>query len=89
MGYDATGTYGFLNDLWEFNAALKQWEWVGGSNSIPCFECGVVGEYGEFQVPAAGNIPGGRPDATRWTDAKGNFWLFGGLARDARDIRCY
>jgi hypothetical protein len=49
MGYDATGTYGFLNDLWEFNAALKQWEWVGGSNSIPCFECGVPGSMENFK----------------------------------------
>jgi hypothetical protein len=29
-------------------------------------------------VPAAENIPGGREAAAEWTDANGNFWLFGG-----------
>ena len=28
-----TGTYGFLNDLWEYSASTGEWTWVGGSNT--------------------------------------------------------
>jgi len=31
MGYDAGGTFGNLNDLWEFNPTTKLWTWMGGS----------------------------------------------------------
>jgi hypothetical protein len=41
------------------------------------------GVYGTLGAPAAGNIPGGRSDASSWTDSSGNFWLFGGLGNDA------
>ena len=33
-----------------------------------------------------GNSPGGRTEATGWTDANGNFWLFGGSGSDAHGI---
>ncbi len=90
VGYDSIGTYGDLNDLWEFSAAAKQWEWVGGSNTISCnYQCGAPGVYGRFQTPETGNMPGARADATRWTDANGHFWLFGGLGIDARGLQCY
>jgi hypothetical protein len=39
--------------------------------------------YGTQGVPSASSIPGGRSGATQWTDANGNFWLFGGLGHDA------
>ncbi len=70
-GYDSAGTAGVLNDLWEYSAG--QWAWVGGSNTA-----GQVGVYGTLGTAAAGNIPGARAGATYWTDASGNFWLFGG-----------
>jgi N-acetylneuraminic acid mutarotase len=35
----------------------------------------VYGTLGSF---AAGNYPGGRADASTWTDSSGNLWLFGG-----------
>ena len=34
--------------------------------------------YGTMGTPAAANIPGGRSDATSWTDASGALWLYGG-----------
>jgi N-acetylneuraminic acid mutarotase len=72
-GYDSAGTLGGLNDLWEFNPATNQWTWVNGPNTA-----NQAGVAGAFQTPAAGNVPSARNGAVSWTDAKGNFWLFGG-----------
>ena len=36
------------------------------------------GTYGTQGTAAAGNIPGARSWSSSWTDAAGNFWLFGG-----------
>jgi N-acetylneuraminic acid mutarotase len=97
QGYDANGyavdiTTGILNDLWEFNPSTGQWAWMGGSNSVgdncflwyspPLSNCAQPGIYGTLGTPAAGNIPGGRTDASAWVDSKGNFWLFGGWGFD-------
>jgi len=78
LGFDANGTYGNLNDFWEFNPASNQWAWMGGSNTVPCNNCGRPGAYGTLGTPAAGNIPGGRDTAFSWTDSSGDIWLFGG-----------
>jgi N-acetylneuraminic acid mutarotase len=61
-----------LNDLWRYTTA--GWTWMGGTNAY-----NQLGIYGTQGVAALGNIPGGRTSATTWTDAAGNFWLFGGL----------
>jgi N-acetylneuraminic acid mutarotase len=91
MGFDASGSWGALNDLWEFTPSINQWAWMGGSSTAgsDCIQgispliCGQPGVYGTLETPAAGNIPGGRSYATNWTDSSGNFWLFGGMAFDA------
>lgn len=67
-----------LNDLWKFDPNSRQWTWVGGSNQI-----NQPGVYGTEGVASTNNIPGGRQDAVRWTDAAGNFWLFGGIGIDS------
>jgi N-acetylneuraminic acid mutarotase len=79
-GVDSAGKPGYLNDLWKFNTATGQWAWMSGANTVTCpgSFCGEPGFYGSLQTPALGNNPGGRNDATAWTDNKGNFWLFGG-----------
>jgi hypothetical protein len=64
-----------FNDLWEFSAG--QWTWVGGSNTG-----NPQGNYGTQGTASAGNIPGARYYATSWTDATGNFWIFGGNGLD-------
>jgi hypothetical protein len=51
-----------------------QWTWLGGSSSGT-----QGGTYGTQGTPAAGNTPGGRYGSTSFTDASGNFWLFGGI----------
>lgn len=50
-----------------------EWEWLKGNNGI-----NTIGNYGTQGVPALSNNPGARESSIRWTDASGNFWLFGG-----------
>jgi len=85
-GFDANGTLGLLNDLWEFDPSTNAWTWMGGSNTIPATSLndgGNPGVYGTLAVPAAGNIPGSRDVDATWTDSSGNLWLFGGSGYDA------
>ena len=81
-GFDANGTPGSLNDLWQFNPSTNEWAWMGGSSTVPnCGNfgwCGQPGVYGTLGTPAPGNIPGGRGQAVGWTDSSGHLWLFGG-----------
>jgi hypothetical protein len=76
LGYDSTGTWGQLNDQWKYGAG--QWTWVGGP-----IIANQPGTYGTQGTPSLGNIPGARSGAVTWTDASGNFWLFGGNGYDA------
>jgi N-acetylneuraminic acid mutarotase len=55
------------------SAVTGQWMWRGGSDSV-----GATGIYGSLGTSAATNTPGARRRASTWTDANGNFWLFGG-----------
>jgi N-acetylneuraminic acid mutarotase len=82
-GLDSTETFGFLNDLWEFDPSTDEWTWVSGSNTIAAFNGGQPGIYGQQGTPAVTNTPGGRSGALGWTDANGNLWLFGGAGFDA------
>ena len=63
-------------------AVPGDWTWVSGS-STEGIGGGQPGVYGILGTPAAGNVPGGRYDASSWTDSSGNLWLFGGLGYDA------
>jgi N-acetylneuraminic acid mutarotase len=88
-GTDSVGTSGYLNDLWEFNPASGEWGWMSGSSTITITPSGFncqPGVYGSLGVPALGNVPGGRQNATSWTDSQGNFWLFGGYGCDSQGI---
>jgi N-acetylneuraminic acid mutarotase len=78
FGYDSAGTQGDLNDLWEYTVSSGEWTWMGGSNLVS-----QNGTYGTRTVAAAANIPGARYSAVSWTDASGNFWLFGGSGLDS------
>src|SRR6267378_1954381 len=51
----------------------NEWTWMRGSNLTR-----QKGTYGTQRTRATGNVPGARNDATAWTDAAGNLWLFGG-----------
>ena len=52
----------------------NQWTWVDGANIV-----NQPGTYGTQGIPASSNVPGARSDAVSWTDASGDFWLFGGM----------
>jgi N-acetylneuraminic acid mutarotase len=58
-------------------SGLGTWTWMGGSVQREQY-----GVYGTMGVPAAGNVPGARENATSWKDASGNLWLFGGAGFD-------
>jgi N-acetylneuraminic acid mutarotase len=49
------------------------WTWMSGS-TVP----NQNGVYGTEGTPDPANVPGSRSNAVSWTDASGNFWLFGG-----------
>ena len=84
-GFDANGDYGYLNDLWEFTPSTRQWAWMGGSKTVPCYLCGNPGVYGTLGTPAAANTPGSRfaMRSLTWTDSTGHLWLLGGEGFDA------
>jgi N-acetylneuraminic acid mutarotase len=63
-------------------AQANEWTWVGGSNTVGA-NGGQPGVYGTLGTPAIGNVPGGRFAPVTWTDASGDFWLFGGQGFDA------
>jgi hypothetical protein len=80
-GYDSLGIVADLNDLWEGNynsTGQWTWTWVGGAEVA-----GVGGTYGTLGTADPANIPGARDSAVSWTDASGNFWLFGGHGYDS------
>jgi hypothetical protein len=73
---DSKGNPDALNDLWEFKAG--QWTWMSGANVV-----NQTGVYGTQGVAASTNVPGARWSSGAWTDAGGNFWLFGGQGYDS------
>ena len=73
-GYDISGNQGYLNDLWKVNPISGQWIWITGSSTN-----GGAAVYATKGAAAAGNTPGARGKQAGFSDASGNFWVFGGL----------
>ncbi len=91
LGNDANGTFGYLNDLWEFSPSTNEWTWISGSSVVPPSDGGLNGQsgvYGTLGTPTPGNVPGGRYAAVSWTDSSGNLWLFGGTGSDVDCVGC-
>lgn len=74
LGLSVTSIPGYLNDLWKYDPNTNNWTWIKGDNAI-----NITGVYGAVGVPAAGNKPGGRYNATASMDATGAVWMFGGF----------
>ncbi len=55
-----------------------EWTWVAGLPDL--------GVYGTEGTASVGNGPGARAEANSWTDAMGNFWLFGGSAYESTGL---
>jgi N-acetylneuraminic acid mutarotase len=83
-GFNGDGSWGGLNDLWEYYPTTNEWAWMSGSNTV-----GTNGSYGTEGVPAAGNVPSTLVGATGWTDSGGNLWLFGGDGEDSNGNQGY
>jgi hypothetical protein len=65
-----------LNDLWKYSGG--KWTWMSGSNVVQ-----QPGTYGTRGVAGPDNVPGARDSGLGWTDANGDFWLFGGFGFDS------
>lgn len=78
---NAANATGALNDLWKYTVATEQWTWMSGSNTA--FQKGLYGTRG---VANAANTPSSRYSFVGWTDASGNFWLFGGQGYSASGV---
>ncbi len=64
----------YFNDLWKYDISLNAWIWMNGSD-----QQSQDGTYGTLAKPAAANTPGAIQFPQTWTDANGDFWLWGGL----------
>lgn len=73
-GYDSTGGFVTLNDLWKYTPSNGEWTWVAGSSTG-----NAIGVYGTLGIGSTANTPGARVDAVSWMDQEGNLWLFGGF----------
>ncbi|MCX7045453.1 MAG: hypothetical protein NTX50_08230 [Candidatus Sumerlaeota bacterium] len=80
-GYDGSGDWGRLNDLWKYDPSTNQWTWMKGASAG-----NQSGVYGAQGTPDAANTPGARQYAVSWTDGSGNLWLMGGGGYDADGI---
>ncbi len=74
QGHFSSNLIGDFNDLWKYNPTTNTWTWINGNNTV-----NNAGVYGTMGVSAPTNKPGARIDAACWTDAFGNFWLYGGI----------
>jgi len=68
------GYAGWLGDTWEYVQGAG-WAWMGGT--------GLFSETNASQCTNSAT-PSSRVGASAWTDAKGNFWLFGGYGCDSK-----
>ncbi len=78
-GADMNGSFGYLNDLWEYSGG--EWTWLGGSDVI-----NQPPSYGAEGVPSSANVPGSREYSVGWLDKSGNFWMFGGQQVGDREL---
>jgi len=82
-GYDASGSKGYLNDIWVYKSATNTWTWENGD-----IGANSAGVYGVLGTGAAANKPGGRAWGSAWLDATNNLWVFGGVVNtgDMNDL---
>jgi len=62
----------------------QDWTWMKGSNLV-----NQAGTFGTQGISAPANTPGARFRCSSWTDASGNFWLFGGSGGFLNDLWRY
>ena len=83
LGWDSQGLRGYLNDLWKYSNG--EWTWMSGPDIEAQGDGSTslgTGVYGTKGVANPANTPGARVDASAWSDAAGDLWLFGGTGAD-------
>jgi len=75
-GTDSNGLIGYMNDMWSFSPSTKWWAWIGGSASAGALAGNP--NWGTLGVADPANQPNPRSNAATWTDAAGNFYMYGG-----------
>lgn len=85
IGFTASGGISNLNDLWKYNSLNNQWVWLKGDSTANT----AAGVYGTQGTKSAFNKPGGRNSSVSWTDATGNFWVFGGFGYASAGTNTY
>ena len=77
-GLDENSSYGFLNDLWQYNISTGDWTWAGGSKIV-----NQTGVYNTMNVEYSSSIPGAGTSNALLVDNDSNLWLFGGSRYDS------
>ncbi|MCA6364214.1 MAG: gliding motility-associated C-terminal domain-containing protein [Bacteroidetes bacterium] len=73
-GPDINGFDGTSDELWRYQISTNEWTWMKGSGNA-----NQLAIFGTLQVPApTNNPPGIHETACGWTDAAGDFWMYGG-----------
>lgn len=68
------GSNGYFTDMWSYNPFTNNWKWISGSN-----DTAFAGIFGDQCNLTTTNLPYNRyENRACWTDAKGDFWMFGG-----------
>ncbi|HEX7644885.1 MAG TPA: PKD domain-containing protein [Burkholderiaceae bacterium] len=83
-GYDASGTFGSLNDVWKFSPATAtvgktNWTFESGANAV-----GATESTGTKGQGSTANYPSARLGTIGWVDSTGTIlWMFGGSGSDS------
>ena len=64
---------GGISDIWRYDVVTSQWTWMQGPVTL-----GQNAYHGTMYVSSPLTTPGARGAYNSWSDAGGNFWLFGG-----------
>ena len=72
---------GHSSEFWKYDIGTGNWTFIKGGN--------VNGAYGTKGVAAQSNDPGAGYHRANWTDASGNFWVFGGVGYDGGGVNSY
>ncbi|WP_165836437.1 Kelch repeat-containing protein [Taibaiella soli] len=73
------GSYGLLDDLWEYDLSSGLWKWLKGDLEFPFTQAGAgfPSIYGTMGIGSGSTSPGGIEYAARWTDDNKLFLLGG------------
>src|SRR5713101_7045888 len=74
----------YRNDLWEFNASTLSADFTASAGLWTWQSCSATAAVDQSGIypPSLNPYPGARTNAVSWTDASGNFLLFGGFGKD-------